>query len=202
MKNSIIPLLILVFFINISAQTDRSAKEAKGLAVGDRAPLFKALDADSNYFVLEQSLIKGPVVLIFYRGHWCPVCNQHLGILQDSLKYIEERGARVVAVSPEIPEFLNKMEGQTGASFNLLYDEGSKIADAYGVSFKPSSFKVFTYNVFAGAKMKEAHDNEVQILPIPATYIINSEGIIIWRQFDPDYKKRSSVKDIISALDN
>lgn len=138
--------------------------------------------------------------MIFYRGFWCPVCNRHLGKIQDSLKLITEKGAVVIAVSPEKPEFLDKMSEKTGAQFTLLYDEDYKIADAYDVTFKPTSIEIFSYN-FVGAKLKETHSDDSQRLPIPATYIISQDGKIAWRQFDPNYKNRSTVNDILMALD-
>lgn len=179
----------------------QNIKDVKGLSVGSVAPVFQAADADNATFVLENALKEGPVVLIFYRGFWCPVCNKHLGLLQDSLKMIEAKGARVIAVSPEKPEYLNEMANKTGAEFTLLYDEGYKIAKAYDVNFLPDMMNRLTYNIFLGANLKKTHSDESQRLPIPATYIVSPEGVIIWRQFDPDYHKRSSVRDIINALD-
>lgn len=187
-------------FYNINTIPMIISEEAKGLEVGSVAPVFTAIDARNNRFSLEESLQHGPVVLIFYRGQWCPVCNRHLGQLQDSLHLITGKGARVVAVSPEKPEFLEKMEEKTGAKFTLLYDEEYKIAEAYDVAFKPAATQLFMYNTVMRARMKEAHDDDAQLLPIPATYIINSEGIIVWRQFDPDFKQRSSVEDILDKL--
>ena len=186
--------------MNINVENPDNPEEAKGLGVGSPAPLFNAVDAGNIEFSLKESLQQGPVVMIFYRGQWCPVCNRHLGQLQDSLHLITGKGARVVAVSPEKPEFLEKMEEKTGAKFTLLYDEEYKIAEAYDVAFKPAATQLFMYNTVMRARMKEAHDDDAQLLPIPATYIINSEGIIVWRQFDPDYKQRSSVEDILDKL--
>ena len=186
--------------LTANSQTERSVDEVHGLSIGEKAPMFQAMDADSNLFSLEKVLEKGPVVIIFYRGYWCPVCNKHLGQLQDSLKLIEETGAQVIAVSPEKPEYLDKMAEKTGAKFSLLYDKDYKIADAYDVTFTPSGSQLFTYNVILGAKLKDTHSDESQRLPIPATYIVNQKGIITWRQFDPDYKKRSSVKDILKSI--
>jgi peroxiredoxin len=185
---------------NTYAQNTRSAEDAKGLAAGTKAPEFTAIDADSNEFILAEALKSGPVVLIFYRGFWCPVCNKHLGQIQDSLKLITQKGATVIAVSPEKPEYLEKMEEKTGAEFRLLYDEGYKIADAYDVTFTPDSKQLFVYNTVLSGNLKESHSDDSQRLPIPATYIIDINGVIVWRQFDPDYKKRSTVKEIIDNL--
>lgn len=197
-------LLITLTTMNLrplKAQDYKTVKEAQGLAVGEKAPAFSALTADSTEFSLSDALTEGPIVIIFYRGFWCPVCNKHLGKIQDSLKLIEEKGAKVIAISPEKPEYLDIMAEKKGAEFTLLYDEGYKIANAYDVTFKPSSTTLFTYNTLLGAKLKDTHSDDSQRLPIPATYLIDTDGNIAWRQFDPDYKNRSSVSEILTALD-
>lgn len=198
----LLSLFSLVFIQTNNAQTEKSVNDIHGLEVGIKAPTFTAIDAEGNDFSLKNALKESPIVIVFYRGFWCPICNKHLSTLQDSLKLIQATGARVIAISPEKPEYLNKMADKTGAEFTLLYDEGYKIADAYDVNFKPSAKQLFTYNTILGGKLKESHSDESQRLPIPATYIINQEGIIIWRQFDPNYKFRSTVQDILNALES
>lgn len=193
-------LLNLIFITQSMAQDSRSAKEAKGLEVGIKAPMFKASDANGKSFSLQDALAQGPVVLIFYRGHWCPVCNKHLGVLQDSLQRIQDKGAQVVAVSPEKPELLAKTSDKTGADFTILYDEGYRISDAFDVTFTPGGMDRTMYNTFLGANLKEAHSDDSQRLPIPATFVIGKDGKIAWRHFDPDYKKRSTVSEILDAL--
>ncbi len=199
---------ILIFiFINIlianpmMSQEYRSAKDAKGLEPGVQAPLFDAKDMQENEFSLQQALDQGPVVMIFYRGHWCPVCNKHLKTLQDSLDVIKQYGATLIAVSPERVPFLGKTEEKTGAEFTLLFDEDYQIAKAFDAHFRPGTAQRVMYNTMLGAKLKEAHSDDSQQLPIPATYVIDRSGIIVWRHFDPDYRKRSSVKDIVNALE-
>ncbi|MCG8580132.1 MAG: AhpC/TSA family protein [Bacteroidales bacterium] len=201
MKTFILVILLCSISAYSLAQEVKGADDIKGLAVGTRAPLFTALDANSKAFSLETSLKEGPVVMIFYRGYWCPVCNKHLAAIQDSLKQIEAKGATVIAISPEKPEYLDEMAEKSGAQFHLLYDDGYKIADAYDVNFTPKKTELFIYNTVLGAKLKKTHSDDSQRLPIPATYLIDKEGRISWRQFDPDYKNRSSVKDIIAAID-
>ncbi len=75
-----------------------------------------------------------------------------------------------------------------------------EIATAFDVNYKASAMQTLTYNLLLGAKLKKSHSEDLQNLPIPVTFIINKDGIISWRQFDPDYKNRSSVKDILNAL--
>lgn len=205
MKNIPIGVLLVLFLLFISSEAQsqviRSVDEAKGLEVGIKAPLFKAIDANRKEFSLENALKDGPVVIIFYRGVWCPVCNRHLSAIQEGLKLIEEKGARVIAISPQKPEYLEKMVKKTEAEFTVLYDEGYKIADAYDVTFTPTSNQIRQYNVGLRAKLKESQSDDSQRLPIPATYIINQKGEISWRQFDPNYKNRSTVEEILKALE-
>ncbi len=198
MKN-IISILILLITLNnfIMAQT---AKDLNGLKVGEKAPFFTAKDQNGKEFSLETELQKGAVVIIFYRGQWCPICNKHLSNLQDSLELIYEKGATVIAISPEKSEFLLKTQKKTKAEFTLLYDEDYKIAKAFDVIFNPTKMQLFMYNKLLRADLKNAQTDDSEQLPIPATFVINKEGIIIWRHFDPNYKKRSSVNAILDAL--
>jgi peroxiredoxin len=199
--------IFIFIFINIliahpmMSQEYRSAKDAKGLEPGVQAPLFNAKDMHENDFSLQQALDQGPVVMIFYRGHWCPVCNKHLKTLQDSLDVIKQYGATLIAVSPERVSFLGKTEEKTGVEFTLLFDEDYQIARAFDVHFRPGTTERVMYNTMLGAKLKVAHSDDSQQLPIPATYVIDSSGTIVWRHFDPDYRKRSSVEDIVNALE-
>ena len=193
-------VVILCASVRVMAQNTRSVEDAHGLPVGVKAPDFQAIDADSVTFKLAEALKKGPVVMIFYRGQWCPICNRHLTAVQDSLKLIIDRGASVVAVSPQKPEYLEKMAGKTGATFRLLYDKSYAISDAYDVTFTPGSWQLIRYNTGLNAKLKESQSDDSQRLPIPATYLINRDGMIVWRHFDPNYKNRSTVKDILDHL--
>jgi peroxiredoxin len=193
-------LFILFLGISLYSQEYKPVEEAYGLAVGSPAPLFSALDADSLEYSLQEALSEGPVVMIFFRGYWCPVCNRHLSKVQDSLVHIYERGASVIAVSPEKPVYLQMTREKTGSEFRLLYDKAYKISDAYDVAFLPTRWQLRRYNTFMGANLMESHSDDSQRLPIPATYIINTDGRIKWRQFDRDYHNRSMVSDIVAAL--
>lgn len=200
---STILVVVLLAFSNLTcmAQTKyKSVKEAKGLQVGETVKDFSAVDIHDSIFMLSDALKNGPVVVIFYRGQWCPYCNKHLKNLQDSLQLIYDKGASVVAISPEKSEFLKMTAEKTGAEFSLLYDEGYKISDLFDVTFRPDSMTRGIYNTFLGADLKNAQSDDSQQLPIPATFIIGQDYKIVWRQFDPDYKKRSTVADIVKNI--
>lgn len=178
----------------------RTAEEATGLEVGTYVSGFEAVDQHGDKFSLNEALKSGPVVVVFYRGEWCPLCNNHLSQLQDSLSYVQKRGANVVAISPEKPEFLIQTAEKTRAGFSLLHDNDYRISDLFDVSFRPSDREIKGLKTMLGADLKNAHSDQSQRLPIPATFIIDRDGQIVWRHFDPDYRARSNVSDILDHL--
>lgn len=193
--------LILVNIYNLTAQGSfKSEKEVKGIAVGTSVENFTARDAKGNLFNFAEELKNGPVVIIFYRGQWCPVCNKHLSKLQDSLQAIADKGAKVIAISPEKPEKIEKTVQKTNAEFTILYDEGYKICNAFDVTHLPSGTSRTAYNTMLGADLKNAHTDDSQQLPVPATFIIGQNGKVVWRHFDTNYKNRATVSEIIENL--
>ena len=206
MKSTIVNTSILLFLMMLISQktvgqeADKEKQEPKGLAVGDTVQNFQAIDADSTLYVFNEMIKKEAIVLIFIRGQWCPVCNRHMSQLQDSLQAVYKKGANVVVISPEKPEYINKTIEKTGAQFTILYDENQKISDTFDVTFEPSGKDKVVYNTVLGAKLKEAHTDDSERLPIPATFIIDTNKVIVWRHFDPNYKNRSTIKEIIKNI--
>ncbi|MDZ4748867.1 MAG: peroxiredoxin-like family protein [Saprospiraceae bacterium] len=205
MKTYVFYFILSIVFLQMNNGMTQSTlyknvSQAKGLLVGDKVQDFSAMDVYGQRYSLQVALRKGPVVLLFIRGQWCPVCNRHLSGVQDSLPMIYEKGASVVVVSPEKSEFLMRTVEKTGAEFTILYDEGYTISDGFDVTFLPDSLTRIMYNTLLGAKLKESHSDDSERLPIPATFIIGQDGVIRWRHFDPDYKRRASVTDIVRNL--
>lgn len=178
-----------------------SAQEApEGLFLNSKAPDFKAKDQNGNEVRLKDLVKKGKVVLIFYRGQWCPYCNKFLKKLEDSLQLIKDKGAVLVAITPELPENITKTVEKTNADYSILYDEELKIMKAYDVEFEVPE-NVLTRYRNSGIKIDENNGKKNgNFLPIPATYIIDKESNITYRFFQPDYKKRPSVKEILDNL--
>jgi peroxiredoxin len=196
-------LLLILGCKMVSAQINLlELKELKGLEIGVIAPSFDAVNQNEEWIHLDSVLKDGPLVVIFYRGQWCPYCNRHLSSFQDSLSLISEFGAKVVAISPEQPRYLKTMESKVDLSYDLLYDKGYKIASDYGLLFDTGVALRNRYNTILGADFKDAHQDDRGFLPIPATFIIDRDRRIIWKQFDPNYKARSSVLAILSVLSN
>lgn len=187
-------LLTASFITSIQAQTS-----PQGLSVNDKAPYFAAKDQHGQTVKLSAVLKGGPVVVVFYRGQWCPYCNRQLKSLQDSLAFIKRKGATLIAVTPEKMDNISKTIDKTGASYSVLFDDGLKIMRSYDVAFAVDSSTISRYKKF-GIDFNEVNGRNGASLPVPAVYIINREGIIIFKHFDSDYKKRVSVREILLHL--
>lgn len=191
----------LILFVSIAFFVSSLAgQEApEGLFIASKAPDFKAKDQNGNEVRLKDLLKKGKVVLVFYRGQWCPYCNKELSRLQDSLQFITDKGATLVAVSPEIPENVAKTIEKTKATYSVLYDEGLKIMKAYDVEYELQENTVTRYRN-AGLDIEKSNGANGKYLPVPAVYIIDKESTVTYRFFEPDYKKRPSVQEILKNL--
>ncbi|MCW3117712.1 MAG: AhpC/TSA family protein [Chitinophagaceae bacterium] len=192
-------LLLVLFFIRALGAIGQEKPE--GLFIHSKAPDFKAKDLTGVAVNLKDFRKKGPVVLVFYRGNWCPYCNKALSRLQDSLQFIKEKGATLIAITPEGQEGIIKTAEKTKAEFPIIYDEDLKIMKAYEVAYKVddkavSRYKNFDIDLAANNNQKP----DAVYLPVPAVYIIDREGNITYRYFEPDYKKRASVKEILKNL--
>ncbi len=173
--------------------------ELKGLEIGDKAPIFQGMDQFGNEFNLEQQLQSGPVVLIFYRGHWCKYCNQHLEQLSDSIGLIIDKGASVITVTPEKMEFIDETSEKFQGSFRIISDKGMEIMDAYQVKFEVDKMTNAKYKIW-GINLGEFNGDNGKNLPVPATYIIGTDGLIKYSFYNTDYKKRVPISTILKNL--
>lgn len=199
MKKLTLLLLVLLAFSQSMAQT-KAENETRGLAIGAEAPQIQLVNQDSLPFNSAEALKTGPLLVVFYRGQWCPYCNKHLSAINDSLELLKAKGVTVVAISPEQPAYLRTMVEKTGGGFTFLYDADYATAQTFDVLFDPGTEIKKRYNQRAKANMAAAHNDSRELLPIPASFLINQQGEVIWRHFEHDYKKRSSVADILNAL--
>ena len=170
-----------------------------GLNVNDNAPDFISTDQNGKIINLKEQLKKGTVVLVFYRGEWCGYCNKQLKNLEDSLSLIISKGATLFAVTPEKKENVSKTIEKTKATFSILTDDNQKIMTAYKVVFALDEKTTEKYKGY-GINLMECNGNNGNNLPVPAVYIINKAGKIIYRYFDEKYSNRVSVKEILAHL--
>jgi peroxiredoxin len=139
-------------------------------------------------------------VLTFYRGAWCPYCNIALRSLQQHHDAITARGARLVAVSPQIPDESLSLAEKHDLAFDVLSDIGSDTAKQYGLAFDLPEDLAAVYDKL-GFDLQRVNDGHPRTLPLPATYVINRAGVIRWAFVDTDYTARAEPADILAALD-
>lgn len=185
----------LMITLTLSAQDG-----PKGLNLNDKAPEFTAKDQHGKNISLSTELKKGAVVLVFYRGQWCPFCNRQLKQLEDSVSLIQQKGATVLTITPEVQENIEKTITKTKASYSILHDEGLQIMKSYDVAFKVDDKTIEAYKKYGIDFLKANGPENGANLPVPAVYVINQEGKIIYKYFDTDYRKRASVKEILTHL--
>ena len=130
-----------------------------------------------------------PLVLIFYRGGWCPYCNVHLGQLQEIDPQLRAMGYRIVAVSPDRPEELAKSAEKEGLNYILLSDSKMAAAKAFGLAFTVDGPTLAKYTEY-GIDLETASGEKHHMLPVPAVFLIGTDGVIDFVYANPDYKTR------------
>ena len=186
----------------MDAATDALASSGvvgTSLDVGATAPDFTLPDARGGSVALGDVLRRGPVVLAFYRGGWCPYCNLELRALQAVHAEIEAAGATLVAVSPETPDNSLSTSERLELAFPVLSDEGNRVAERYGLVFTLPEDLRDVYDGF-GIDLPKSNGDDTFRLPVPATYVIRTDGTVAWRFADADYTKRAEPADVLAAL--
>ncbi|MEM6725926.1 MAG: peroxiredoxin-like family protein [Bacteroidota bacterium] len=178
---------------------DASGGIPEGLQVGDEAPMFVKADHTGAEVDLAALLADGPVVIQFYRGQWCPYCTKSMAAFQDSLSFITEKGAQVIAVGPETNENVLAAVEKSEATYPLIPDYQLEILDAYKVTFQVT--EDYTQKVMEYAKTDLADNaSGVSKLPVPATYVIGQDKKVKFVDFDQNYRVRASVEEILKHL--
>lgn len=168
--------------------------------VGDRAPDFTLENAAGKQVPLRDLLAKGPVILTWYRGGWCPFCNLSLAALQKELPEFQAAGAQLVALTPELPDKALTTTEKNALKFEVLTDLNHEVGKTYGIAFKLTPQvrdlykKFFSLTEFNGAAAGD------DTLPLAATYIIGQDGIIRYAFLDADYRKRAEPSELAAFV--
>lgn len=168
------------------------------LSVGDQAKGFTLSNAVGEEVSLSDYLNEGPVVLTWYRGGWCPYCNMTLKTLQEVLPDIKNKGANLLALTPEVPDKSLSTKEKHDLEFEVLTDAHNKIAKEYGLAFQVPEYvnKFYRQNF----DMAEFNDDGNYELPLAATYVIDTDGTITYAFVDADYRKRAEPETILEEL--
>ncbi|MCL4142893.1 UNVERIFIED_CONTAM: hypothetical protein GTU68_056859 [Idotea baltica] len=170
------------------------------LNIGDKAPNFTLNNALNKPVSLYNELKNGPVVLTWYRGGWCPYCNITLHYLQEKLPDFKSAGATLLALTPELPDNSLSTSEKNNLEFTVLSDVGNTIGKEYGVVFTLTNNVASIYNT--GFGLNKINGDKSNELPLAATYVIDTNGIIIYAFLNADYRERAEVSEILSALNN
>jgi len=169
------------------------------LGPGEVAPAFTLPDVVGEPLSLGGLIAKGPVVLSFYRGGWCPYCSTQFRALQSALSDIRDVGAELVAISPQTPDNTLSTAEKLELTFPVLSDLGNNVAKSFGLVFTLPEDLRSVYEGF-GLDIPAANGDDTFQLPIPATFVIDRDGIVAWRFADPDYTKRADPIEVLEVL--
>lgn len=173
-----------------------------GLKVGTEVPDFTLSDAFGNDVTLKEELKNGPVVLVFYRGAWCPFCNVHLNAFKNMSSMLAEKySASVIAVSPQKPDKSKEQLEKTELGFKVLSDLDDSVMKSYNLYFECTPEILEVYKKF-GMDL-EAYNGQGRTvgLPVPATFIISKSGAVSAIQAETDYTKRMGPDEVIAGLE-
>ncbi len=170
----------------------------RALGPGQAVPRFSLPNAAGRTVSVEVLLAQGPLVISFYRGAWCAYCNLELRALQQALPQFEELGAGLVAISPQLPDKSLSQAEEHDLEFEILSDVGNRVARSFGLVFTLAEAlrPLYAHHDLAG------HNGDDSLeLPLPATYVVDSNGTILASFVDADYQKRMDPEDILRALE-
>ncbi len=172
--------------------------EKKARQVGQQAIDAEMMGWDGKKVRLSSLWQEGPIVLMWYRGGWCPYCNLQLRAMQQELASIEGAGAKLVVLTPELPEKAKETAAANDLTMVALYDGNNVVAKAYGLVFRLADSIIPLYR--DQLRIAEFNGNDSMELPLSATYIIDKTGMIRSAFLDADYSKRAEPSQIVKAV--
>ena len=190
-------IIWILLFAGISctsySQLPENAEDVQPLNVGETIPDIKVRTMEGETVSLSNLLRKKPTLLVFYRGGWCPYCNQHLAELADKEEQILDMGYQILAVSPDSPENLNKTLDKNEIKYTLLSDSKGELIKAMGIAYEAS----FIYENF---RSKGATGEKLDLMPVPSLFVVSTNSTILYEYVNPDYKVRMNLEELFSYL--
>lgn len=177
-----------------------SGQAERALKAGQPAPAFSLPDDEGNLVSLADLLARGPAIVTFYRGVWCPYCNADLKALQAALPEIQAAGASLVSISPQTAANSRKAKRDNGLTFPILGDAGNAVAAAYGLKFTLEPAVKALYGGTFKLDLPTFNGDDSWTLPMPARFVIRPDGIVAYAEVDPDYTTRPDPSEFLPAL--
>ncbi|MCU1286677.1 MAG: hypothetical protein JWO13_3027 [Acidobacteriales bacterium] len=181
------------------AELEASGMVGRILPVGAKAPEFTLPDQNGKMFSSAEVLAKGPLVIDFYRGRWCPFCVTELETYRDLYAEIRDTGATLVAISPQLVRHSAFTADQHKLRFPVLSDEGNKVARQFGLVYRVPEYQEQLFrSVFIN--LPKTNGDESWELPLPATYVIDRDGTVLYAKVFADYTQRPEVEEALGVL--
>jgi peroxiredoxin len=166
---------------------------------GDKMPSFVLPDEKGQLVSLEKLLEEGPVAVTFHRGHWCPYCRINTRALAEAQVQIAAEGGRVAAIMPDREHFTAGLKAESDAPFPILTDFDNGYALSLNLAFWVGE-EMQDLMSSAGWDVSRSQGSNTWLLPVPATFVVGTDGEVKARFVDPDYRKRMTIEDLLSAL--
>jgi peroxiredoxin len=167
--------------------------------VGDPMPPFVLPDDAGHLVSLDELLRRGPAAVVFHRGHWCPYCRINTDALAKVHGDVQAEGGQIIAIVPEGQQFTTKLKSEAKASFAMLTD----VDNGYALSLNLAIWvgeEMQRLIAAAGWDLPAYQGNDAWVLPIPATFVVGTDGLIKARFVDPDYRQRMAIDDMLGAI--
>jgi peroxiredoxin len=168
-------------------------------APGEQMPNFLLPDDTGHLVSLDEILQKGPVALAFHRGHWCPYCRINTNALVEAESKARAEGSQIAAILPERRQFASELRAEANAPFPILLDMDNGYAMSLNLAICVGE-EMKRMMAESGWDLPAYQGNDAWMLPIPATFIVATNGRITARFVDPDYRKRMAIEDMLDAL--
>jgi peroxiredoxin len=195
-----LPTEVVAVFASEQAALAAAGVPAGAVSVGDTLAPFALPDATGQTQTLEELTAHGPVVIVFYRGGWCPYCNLTLRTYQrDLLPQLAAHSARLVAISPETPDASLSTQEKDELAYTVLTDAGAQLATSLGITFQPSEEGLSAQRAL-GVDIRTTRADNDTLLPMPTVLIVDRDHVVRFVDIQPNYTGRTEVNDILTAL--
>ncbi|WP_316203982.1 peroxiredoxin-like family protein [Bradyrhizobium sp. SZCCHNS3051] len=194
-----VPYAVIETMRRATAELIASGTAQRALKAGDKLPPFVLSSPEGNKVSSDDLLSKGPLVISFYRGVWCPYCNMELQALQEALPQFKELGASLVAISPQNPANSRKSVRQNSLSFPILSDPNNDVAAAFGLRFEMPDYLIELYKSLKN-DLPAFNGDPSWTLPMPARFVVGQDGVVLYAEVNPDYTRRPEPEDMLPAL--
>ncbi|CAM2938903.1 peroxiredoxin-like family protein [Pseudoalteromonas distincta] len=200
-KDAKLPADVLALMNTTNEELIAQHIKDNALQVGQKVENFSLANHKGENIEFADLLKKGPVIISFYRGGWCPYCNLELKALNDYLPQFKTQSAQLVAISPQLPDETLSTAQKNDLEFDVLSDVSNKVAEQFGLLFTLDERIQALYTQF-GINFEHYYGDKSFKLPLPATYVINQDGVITYAFLSEDYTLRAEPIDVMAALES